>query len=144
MIRSRIRCATASLFVVLAAAKIPGLSIAVVTDLKLRWANGYGTADLENSVPATADTVYRLASIDKTITATAIMQLVEAGRLRSGRSDSALRAHVPNKALARHGPASADPHRWDSNVQGRRDGQHQVFERIVLENVERFGERRVV
>jgi serine beta-lactamase-like protein LACTB len=65
----------------MAAAKIPGLSVAVVTDLKLRWANGYGMADLENSVPATPDTTYRLASITKTITATAVMQLVEAGKL---------------------------------------------------------------
>lgn len=60
---------------------IPGLSIAVVTDQKLRWSNGYGLADLENYVPAKAATVYRLGSISKTITAVAVMQLAEQGKL---------------------------------------------------------------
>ena len=60
---------------------IPGLSVAVVTDQKLRWLNGYGLADLENFIPAKAATVYRLGSISKTITAVAVMQLVERGKL---------------------------------------------------------------
>jgi len=61
--------------------KIPGLSIALVTEHRLRWAKGFGYADLENSVPATEQTVYRLASISKTITAVAVMQLAERGKL---------------------------------------------------------------
>ncbi|HJQ25949.1 MAG TPA: serine hydrolase domain-containing protein [Blastocatellia bacterium] len=60
---------------------IPGLSVAVVTDHKLRWSNGYGLADVENNVPAKAATVYRLGSISKTITAVAVMQLAEQGKL---------------------------------------------------------------
>jgi CubicO group peptidase (beta-lactamase class C family) len=60
---------------------IPGLSLAVVTDNELRWSNGYGLADAENFVPAKAATVYRLGSISKPITATAVMQLVERGKL---------------------------------------------------------------
>jgi CubicO group peptidase (beta-lactamase class C family) len=60
---------------------IPGLSVAVVVDQKLRWSNGYGMADLENFVPAKAATVYRLGSISKPITAMAVMQLVERGKL---------------------------------------------------------------
>lgn len=60
---------------------IPGLSVAVVTEQKLRWSNGYGLADLENYVPAKAATVYRLGSISKTITAIAVMQLAEQGKL---------------------------------------------------------------
>lgn len=65
----------------MAAAKIPGMSVAIVTGMQLQWAKGYGMADLENSVPATADTSYRLASISKTIIAAAVMQLVEEGKL---------------------------------------------------------------
>lgn len=61
--------------------QIPGLSIAIVVDGKLVWSNGYGLADLENFVPATARTVYRTASIGKPMTATAVMRLVERGRL---------------------------------------------------------------
>jgi len=61
--------------------RIPGLSIAVLADGKIAWSNGYGFADLENDVPATASTVYRTASIGKTLTATAVMQLAERGLL---------------------------------------------------------------
>ena len=60
---------------------IPGLSVAIVTDRKLRWSNGYGLADLENYVPAKSATVYRLGSISKPITAIAVMQLAERGKL---------------------------------------------------------------
>ncbi|HZS04397.1 MAG TPA: serine hydrolase domain-containing protein [Blastocatellia bacterium] len=61
--------------------KAPALSVAIVTDNSLRWSKGFGFADPDNKVPATATTVYRLASITKSITATAVMQLVEQGRL---------------------------------------------------------------
>ena len=60
---------------------IPGLSIAIVSDNQLRWQSGYGIADLENSVPAKAATVYRTASVAKPITAVAVMQLVERGKI---------------------------------------------------------------
>src|SRR5512143_4225477 len=60
---------------------IPGLSIAVAVDHKLQWSNGYGLADVENYVPAKAMTAYRLGSISKPITATAVMQLAERGKL---------------------------------------------------------------
>jgi CubicO group peptidase (beta-lactamase class C family) len=60
---------------------IPGLSVAIVTDQKLKWSNGYGLADVENYVPAKATTAYRLGSISKPITAAAVMQLVERGKL---------------------------------------------------------------
>ncbi len=60
---------------------IPGLSLAIALDGQIRYANGFGMADVENNVPATAATVYRLASISKPITATAVMQLVERGKV---------------------------------------------------------------
>ncbi len=61
--------------------QIPGLSAAVVTGREMRWSGGYGYSDLENFVPATAGTVYRLASISKPITAVAALQMMEAGKL---------------------------------------------------------------
>ncbi len=60
---------------------IPGISCAIVVRGEPSFAVGRGTADLENDVPATARTVYRLASISKPITAVLAMQLAEAGRL---------------------------------------------------------------
>ena len=61
--------------------RIPGLSFALVVEGRLVWSGGYGMADLENYVPATATTAYRTASIGKTLTATAVMQLAERGRI---------------------------------------------------------------
>jgi CubicO group peptidase (beta-lactamase class C family) len=61
--------------------KAPGISVAVGIDHELCFEQGYGRADIENDVPATASTVYRLASISKMLTAVAVMQLVEAGKI---------------------------------------------------------------
>lgn len=71
---------------------IPGLSVAIVLDGEMAWSNGYGFADLENSVPATAHTAYRSASIGKPLTATAAMRLVEEGRLNL---DAPIRQYCP-------------------------------------------------
>ncbi len=60
---------------------VPGLSAAVVEDGRFAWAEGFGMADLENNVPASEHTLYRLASISKSLTATAAMQLFERGQL---------------------------------------------------------------
>lgn len=60
-------------------ARIVGLSAAFVRGDKVVWANGYGWADLERRKPAAPDTVYRIASVSKIITATALMQLWERG-----------------------------------------------------------------
>lgn len=61
--------------------KAASCAVGVVKDGHLVLARGYGFADLENGVPATAETVYRLGSITKQFTAMAIMQLVEEGKL---------------------------------------------------------------
>ena len=71
---------------------IPGLSVAVVTERRLRWSNAFGAADLENAVPAKTVTVYRLASVTKPITATAVLQLVEAGKVDL---DAPIQRYVP-------------------------------------------------
>jgi serine beta-lactamase-like protein LACTB len=61
--------------------KVPGISAAVVQDGEFVWSAGFGMADLENSVPATSQTLYRLGSISKPITSTAAMALWEHGKL---------------------------------------------------------------
>ena len=65
----------------IAASKVPGISAALVQDGEFVWSAGFGMADLENSVPATSETLYRLGSISKPITATAAMELWERGKL---------------------------------------------------------------
>ena len=61
--------------------KTPGVSVAVVEDGEFAWASGYGMADLENSVPVTQETLFRLASVSKPISAVAAMELWEQGKL---------------------------------------------------------------
>jgi serine beta-lactamase-like protein LACTB, mitochondrial len=64
-----------------AATGVPGLSVAVVLNGQPAWSAGFGMADLENFVPATSATLFRLASVSKPITATAILQLSERGKI---------------------------------------------------------------
>jgi CubicO group peptidase (beta-lactamase class C family) len=71
---------------------MPGLSVAVAVGGELAWSTGYGLADLENFVPAKSLTMYRLASISKPITAVAVMQLTEAGKIDL---DQSIRRYVP-------------------------------------------------
>jgi CubicO group peptidase (beta-lactamase class C family) len=60
----------------------PSVSVGIVHDQDLIWAKGYGYADLRNKIPATPKTVYRIASITKLFTATAILHLRDAGKLQ--------------------------------------------------------------
>jgi CubicO group peptidase (beta-lactamase class C family) len=60
---------------------IPGISVAAAVDGELRYAKGFGKADLENDVSVTTATRFRTASIAKPMTAVAVMQLAEQGRL---------------------------------------------------------------
>jgi CubicO group peptidase (beta-lactamase class C family) len=61
--------------------RVPGISAAIVVGGQLTLQRGYGLADVENDVPATPETVYRLASISKMLTAVAALQLAEQGKL---------------------------------------------------------------
>jgi CubicO group peptidase (beta-lactamase class C family) len=66
----------------IASRNVPGLSIAVVYDQEIVWSAGYGYADLESKTPTTPSTIYRIGSITKLFTSTAIMQLRDQGKLR--------------------------------------------------------------
>ncbi len=59
----------------------PGVSVAVVLNGENVWSEGFGMADLENNVPVTPQTLFRLASVSKSLTATAAMHLWEQGKL---------------------------------------------------------------
>jgi CubicO group peptidase (beta-lactamase class C family) len=60
---------------------VTGLSIALVDDQRVVWAEGFGYADKAGNVPASPETVYRAGSISKLFTATAAMQLAEREKL---------------------------------------------------------------
>jgi len=61
--------------------RIPGLSCAAFVGDRIVFARGFGRSDVENDVPATSETVYRLASISKPVTAVLVLQLAEEGAL---------------------------------------------------------------
>ncbi len=72
--------------------ELPGISLGIVHDQSLLWARGFGRADVERGIPAGADSLYRVGSITKLFTATAILLLRDAGRLGL---DDPLTAHLP-------------------------------------------------
>jgi CubicO group peptidase (beta-lactamase class C family) len=59
----------------------PGASVMVIHDGKVAYSRAYGLANLEQQTSATTETNYRLASLTKQFTATAIMLLAEDGKL---------------------------------------------------------------
>jgi len=60
---------------------IPSLAVSVARNGEIIWEEAFGWADIERRLPATIHTPYSLASVSKPITTTAIMKLVEAGRI---------------------------------------------------------------
>ena len=60
---------------------VPGASVLVVQDGRVALARSYGMADLESGIPATPATNYRLASLTKQFTASAVLLLVRDGAL---------------------------------------------------------------
>jgi D-alanyl-D-alanine carboxypeptidase len=73
--------------------RVAALSIAVIRGRDTLVMKGYGMADIENEVPATPLTVYRIGSVTKQFTSVAIMQLVEQGKLSL---DDDVTKYVPN------------------------------------------------
>jgi len=61
---------------------LPGVVVAIWHDDRLLLSRGYGYADLERQIPMTPRHIFRVASHSKTFTATAVMQLMEQGKLR--------------------------------------------------------------
>ncbi|MGE5333575.1 MAG: serine hydrolase, partial [Nitrososphaerota archaeon] len=81
-----------------------GLAVGVVRDGRLAFFHAHGVADIASNTPITEDTVFRIASITKTFTAIAVMQLSEQGRIDlDAPANDYLRAYklVPAKASFR-------------------------------------------
>src|SRR6187455_3095053 len=77
--------------------RLPGAAVGVVHDAELAWSGGVGFADRATRRPSDPRTLYRIASITKTFTATAVMQLRDTGKLAL--DDPAL-AYLPELAAA--------------------------------------------
>jgi CubicO group peptidase (beta-lactamase class C family) len=78
-----------------ARAGVPGAVFGLVVDGDLVWWKGYGARDLGTKQPVDADTVFRIASVTKSFTAAALLQLRDAGRVSL---DDAAERYVPELA----------------------------------------------
>jgi CubicO group peptidase (beta-lactamase class C family) len=65
----------------MSARNIPGGALAVVKDRRLVYVRGYGWADREKKVAVGPESLFRIASISKPITAVAVLKLIERGKL---------------------------------------------------------------
>jgi CubicO group peptidase (beta-lactamase class C family) len=84
---------------------VTGLSIALVDDQRVVWAQGFGYEDKAAGIKATPETQYHLGSIAKVFTATAAMQLAEQGKLDL---DQPLQRYLPQFSIrSRYGDAGA-------------------------------------
>jgi len=72
--------------------RVPGATIAVVQKGQVLKAQGYGLSNIELQVPAKRESVYQSASVGKQFTATAVMMLVEEGKLNL---DERVHAYLP-------------------------------------------------
>ncbi|MTW09488.1 serine hydrolase [Pseudoduganella eburnea] len=79
---------------------VPGVSIAVVKDGKIIREQGYGFADLENSVKVTPATMFQSGSVGKTFTAALVMLLAQDGKLSL---DDPISKHLANTPKAWEG-----------------------------------------
>ena len=66
----------------LAKHKVPGASVAIANASKIVYSKGFGCADVETNSQVTSSSLFRIASLSKPITAVAILQLVEQGKLK--------------------------------------------------------------
>ena len=73
--------------------QIPGLALAVIKDGKMLIARGYGLANVEHQVPVKPETIFQSGSTGKQFTATAVMMLVEEGKLSL---DDKITRHFPD------------------------------------------------
>jgi serine beta-lactamase-like protein LACTB len=77
----------------LVARGIPGLAVPVAIDGRLVYSEGFGYADLEQRVPAWPTTKFRIGSISKPLTAVALVQLFEEGKIDM---DAPVQKYVPS------------------------------------------------
>lgn len=85
--------------------KVPGAALAVARQGRLVYARGFGYADVEARQPVAPDALFRIASVSKPLTAVAVLQLVDRGKLRL---DEPALDQVPLKPYLASG-ATLDP-----------------------------------
>jgi N-acyl-D-amino-acid deacylase len=91
--------------------QIPGGQVAVTKDGRLVFAHGYGQADVDLKQLVQPDSLFRIASISKPITAVAVLKLAEEGRLDLDAKAFRILDHLKPPT-----GASVDPRMWDITI----------------------------
>lgn len=115
--------------------RLPSLSVAVGRKGIVAYTGAMGLADIENSVPASAETVYRIGSVSKTITAIAVLQLAERERLDLDAPVQTYCASFPDKG------ARITPRLLLAHLGGIRDYDYRRFAEEFLSD-RRYGSVR--
>lgn len=71
----------------------PGCALGIIRDGKLIYSRGHGYANLDHSIPITADTAFDIGTASKAFTATAVLLLEQDGKLKL---DDDIRKYIPN------------------------------------------------
>ncbi|PIZ04354.1 MAG: hypothetical protein COY58_04595 [Gammaproteobacteria bacterium CG_4_10_14_0_8_um_filter_38_16] len=133
---------------------IPGISVGIVHNGKLLYKKGFGFENIELKKPSTPDTCYRIASISKTFTAIAIMQLSEHGKLNL---DDKIKKYLPWFKIGKKGLNSSNitirqllshsaglsrdgnsPHWATNKFPNEAELQEQSSKSLTYENLTRF------
>jgi CubicO group peptidase (beta-lactamase class C family) len=101
---------------------VPGVSIAVIKDFKIDWANGYGTADVQTGAPVMTETMFQAASISKTIAAMTSMKAIQDGRFSLDQDVNTILKSwkLPGGDFTKDGPVT--PRMLMSHTSGTGDG----------------------
>jgi len=101
---------------------VPGVSIAVIKDFKIEWAQGYGVADVDAGALVTADTMFQAASISKTVAAMTSMRAVQDGRFTLDQDVNTILKSwkLPGGEFTKDGPVT--PRGLMSHTSGTGDG----------------------
>lgn len=90
---------------------IPGLSMAVGVAGEIVWSEGFGFADRASRRAVTTETLFRIGSVSKSVTAAGLVRPVEQGRLDLDAPIQLLRAGLPGEAMAGDDPTVGRPSR---------------------------------
>lgn len=82
-------------------AKFAGLGVGIIENNELVYSKGFGYANVEKQIPITPETVFRIASISKIITAVAVMQFWENGRFQL---DDPVNEHLRSFQIQKRAP----------------------------------------
>lgn len=106
----------------MAKARVPGVSVAVIRDFQIHWAKGYGIADVTSGARVDTGTLFQAASISKPVAAMAVLRAVQDGRFSLDADvNTILKSwQLPRDGIADRAPVS--PRALLSHTSGTGDG----------------------